>query len=85
MEIYESILKKEATIVVIGLGYVGMPLAVAFAKKVRVIGFDVNVEKVELYKAGIDVTNEVGNDEIKATSVEFTADENRIKEGGLKI
>ena len=81
MEIYESILKKEATIVVIGLGYVGMPLAVAFAKKAQVIGFDVNAEKVELYKAGIDVTNEVGNDEIKTTSVEFTADESRIKEG----
>jgi UDP-N-acetyl-D-galactosamine dehydrogenase len=50
---------------VIGLGYVGMPLAVAFAKKANVIGFDLNEEKIDLYRQGIDPTNEVGNEALK--------------------
>ena len=49
-----------------------MPIAVAFAKKVNVIGFDLNSEKINLYKQGIDPTKEVGNEAIKATSVDFT-------------
>lgn len=49
----------------IGLGYVGMPLAVAFSKKVPVVGFDLNKEKINSYKSGIDVTNEVGDEAIK--------------------
>jgi len=85
MRLYERILNKEEKISVIGLGYVGMPIAVAFAKKVDVIGFDVNRKKIELYKAGIDPTNEVGDDEIKKTSVEFTADETKLKEAKFHI
>ena len=57
---------------VVGLGYVGIPLAVAFDKKYPTIGFDTNNEKIELYKKGIDVTNEVGNDKIKNSKIEFT-------------
>ncbi len=79
MSLYEKIVNKEEKISLVGLGYVGMPIAVAFAKKVDVIGFDLNKAKIDLYKAGIDPTNEVGNDAIRETSVEFTADEQRLK------
>lgn len=78
MGLYEKILNHEEKISLIGLGYVGMPIAVAFAKKVDVIGFDLNKEKIALYKSGIDPTKEVGNEAIKATSVEFTSDEKDI-------
>lgn len=80
MSLCEKLLDKEEKIAVIGLGYVGMPIAVAFAKKVNVIGYDLNEEKINLYKSGIDPTKEVGNDGIKSTSVEFTADEKRIQD-----
>ncbi len=85
MKLYEKILKKEEKISVIGLGYVGMPIAVAFAKKVDVIGFDLNEKKIHLYKSGIDPTNEVGNDEIKKTTVDFTSDETRLKKAKFHI
>jgi UDP-N-acetyl-D-galactosamine dehydrogenase len=80
MSLYEKIVNKQEKISLVGLGYVGMPLAVAFAKKVDVIGYDLNEKKIELYKKGIDPTNEVGNEVIKQTNVEFTADEKRLKE-----
>ena len=72
-------------ICVIGLGYVGMPIAVAFAKIVDVIGFDISKEKVDLYNRGVDPTKEVGNDIIKATSVEFTSDEEDLKKSKFFI
>ena len=79
MSLYEKIVNGEEKISLVGLGYVGMPIAVAFAKKVKVIGFDLNKAKVELYKNGIDPTNEVGNEAIKNTTVEFTSDEARLR------
>jgi len=85
MNLYEKINTQEEKISVVGLGYVGMPIAVAFAKKIKVIGFDIVKEKIELYQSGIDPTNEVGNDAIKNTTVEFTADENRLKEAKFHI
>lgn len=85
MSLYENILNKNEKISVVGLGYVGMPIAVAFARKVDVIGFDLNKKKIDLYRAGIDPTNEVGNDEIKITTVEFTADETKLKEAKFHI
>ena len=72
-------------LVVVGLGYVGLPLAVSFAKKVQVIGFDYNLKKIELYKKGIDVTNEVGNEALKETTMEFTADPTRIEDGDFVV
>ena len=75
-----DLLSGKEKVSVIGLGYVGMPLAVAFAKKVKVLGFDINKEKVQEYLDGIDATNEVGNEAIKNTTAEFTWDESRIKE-----
>ena len=70
---------------VVGLGYVGMPLAVAFAKKTNVIGFDVNKEKIQKYLDGIDVTNEVGDEAIKNTTVDFTWDETKLKNSKFHI
>ena len=80
MGLYESILGKQEKISVIGLGYVGMPLAVSFARKVDVIGFDLNKEKVNQYINGIDATKEVGDEVIQNTTVKFTYDEEKIKE-----
>ncbi|WP_347548509.1 nucleotide sugar dehydrogenase [Pseudalkalibacillus hwajinpoensis] len=85
MSLYERILEKKEKISVIGLGYVGMPLAVAFAEKVDVIGFDLNEKKVSLYKSGIDPTNEIGDKRIKQTKVEFTVDESKLKEAKFHI
>ncbi|MBH0230746.1 nucleotide sugar dehydrogenase [Halobacillus yeomjeoni] len=85
MELYNKILNRDAKISIIGLGYVGMPIAVAFAKKVDVVGFDVNKQKIELYKSGIDPTKEVGNDVIKNTTVDFTSDETRLREAKFHI
>lgn len=67
--LYEKIVNGEEKISLVGLGYVGMPIAVAFSKKVKVVGFDLNAKKIELYKNGIDPTNEVGDDAIDRKSV----------------
>jgi UDP-N-acetyl-D-glucosamine/UDP-N-acetyl-D-galactosamine dehydrogenase len=85
MNLYEKIVKREEKISLIGLGYVGMPIAVSFAKKIDVIGFDVNREKIELYKKGIDPTKEVGNGVIKNTTVDFTSDETSLKKAKFHI
>lgn len=85
MKLYKKILNGEEKISLVGLGYVGMPIAVAFAKKVKVIGFDLNKDKINLYKNGIDPTKEVGDDAIKATKVEFTDDETRLREAKFHI
>ena len=84
--IYDQLVKKEASLALVGLGYVGMPIAVAFANKgLNVIGFDLNKAKIDLYKSGIDPTNEVGNDAIRATSVQFTADEADLQKASFFI
>ena len=85
MSLYERIVNKEEKISLVGLGYVGMPIAVAFAKKVNVVGYDLNKAKIELYKSGIDPTNEVGNEAIKNSTVEFTSDESKLKEAKFHI
>lgn len=85
MSLYERIKSKEEEIAVIGLGYVGMPLAVAFAKKANVIGFDVNKGKIEKYLKGIDPTSEVGNEEIMNTTVHFTSNEEELKKAKFYI
>lgn len=85
MNLYEKIINKEEKISVVGLGYVGVPLAVEFAKHVNVIGFDINEAKINQYINGIDVTKEVGNEDIKKTTVEFTCDETKLKEAKFHI
>jgi len=85
MGLYEQIVAGNEKISLVGLGYVGMPIAVAFARKVKVVGFDLNAEKIGLYKAGIDPTNEVGDEVIMNTTVEFTADPAKLKEAKFHI
>lgn len=85
MSLYEKILNRQEKISLIGLGYVGMPIAVAFAKRANVIGYDVNNEKIELYKKGIDPTKEVGDEQIQNTTVEFTSDETKLREAKFHI
>ena len=85
MSLYEKIVNKEEKISLVGLGYVGMPIAVAFARKVNVVGYDLNTAKIDLYKNGIDPTNEVGDEVIKNTTVEFTSDETKLKEAKFHI
>ena len=85
MDLYEKLLSGEEKLSLVGLGYVGMPIAVAFARKIKVVGFDLNEKKIELYQSGVDPTNEVGNEVIKNTSVEFTADPGKLREAKFHI
>ena len=85
MSLYQKIVNKEEKISLVGLGYVGMPIAVSFSKKVDVIGFDVNKAKIDLYKSGIDPTKEVGDEAIKNCSVDFTSDPERLREAKFHI
>ena len=80
MSLYDKLVAKEENLALVGLGYVGMPIALAFAKKgLNVIGYDINSEKINLYKSGIDPTKEAGDEAVKNTTVEFTSDESRLK------
>ena len=85
MSLYEKIVNGEEAVSLVGLGYVGMPIAVAFAKKIKVIGYDLNEKKIALYKAGVDPTNEVGDDAIRETTVEFTSDETALRRAKFHI
>lgn len=85
MDLYEKLVSGEEKLSLVGLGYVGMPIAVAFAKKIKVVGFDLNEEKISLYQNGVDPTNEVGNEVIRNTKVDFTADPTRLKEAKFHI
>lgn len=86
MSLYKKLVNKEENLSLVGLGYVGMPIAVAFAKKgLNVIGFDLNKAKIELYKSGVDPTLEVGDEAIKATTVQFTSDEADLKKAKFHI
>ena len=83
--LYRKIVDGEEKISLIGLGYVGTPIAVAFAKKAKVVGFDINAKKIALYRSGIDPTNEVGPDALRATTVEFTSDETKLREAKFHV
>ena len=85
MKLSQKIIDRSEKISLIGLGYVGMPIAVAFAKKANVIGFDLNAEKIALYVSGKDPTNEVGDDAIRNTMIEFTSDESRLRDAKFHI
>ena len=86
MSLYNKLVAKEENLALVGLGYVGMPIALAFAKKgLNVIGYDINKEKINLYKSGIDPTKEAGDEAVKNTTVEFTSDESRLKSAKFHI
>lgn len=85
MGLYELILNKKEKISVIGLGYVGLPLAISFAKKADVIGFDMNKSKVEQYLSGVDVTKEVGDEAIRQTTAFFTCEQKHLRDAKFHI
>ena len=83
--LYEKLIRGEEKLALVGLGYVGMPIAVEFAKHIKVIGFNHNENRIQQYKSGIDPTNEVGNEVISKTTVDFTSDEKRLAEAKFII
>lgn len=85
MSIYQKLLEKEASLSLIGLGYVGLPIALAFARKIRVIGFDINENRVDLMKKHIDPSDELGSGDFENTDIEFTADKEDLKKAAFHI
>lgn len=83
--LYERLISGEEKVALVGLGYVGMPIAVEFAKHVKVIGFNHNEKRILQYKSGIDPTHEVGDEAISRTTVDFTSDETRLSEAKFII
>ena len=86
MTLYERLTARQEKLALVGLGYVGMPIAIAFARKgLDVIGFDLNQAKIALYKSGVDPTKEVGDDAIRTTTMEFTDREERLRDARFLI
>lgn len=85
MEIFEAIRDKKDYLAVVGLGYVGLPIAVAFAERVKTLGFDINEQKIDVYLSGVDPTHEIGDEKIQQTMLEFTSDPARLKEAKVII
>ena len=86
MNLYKQLVDKTESLALVGLGYVGMPIALAFARKgLNVIGFDLNKAKIDLYKSGRDPTLEVGDEAIRSTTVQFTADETELRKAKFII
>lgn len=79
LDLYEEIVNGQASIAVVGLGYVGLPLAVAFSKKAKVIGFDLSERKIAEYQNGIDLTGDIGNPVLHDCSIQFTSDSNNLE------
>lgn len=84
-DLYDRLIRGKEKLALVGLGYVGMPIAVEFAKHVKVIGFNHNEHCIQQYKSGIDPTNEVGNEVISKTTVDFTSDEKKLAEAKFII
>lgn len=85
MNLYDELVNCQTKISLIGLGYVGLPIAIEFAKKVKVIGFDTNCEKIDKYISGVDFTGEVSDIDISKTTVEFTCEETKLLEAKFHI
>ena len=85
ISVYQDILKKKKSIAVIGLGYVGLPIALAFAKKVKVIGFDINAKRIAMMKKGIDPSQELAKDDFKGANIQFTHDLNDLRKASFFI
>ena len=78
--IYHNLIQKEAKLAVVGLGYVGLPIALEFARKIKVVGFDINPERVALMKNGIDPSNELESDDFQGCDIIFTHSLEDLKE-----
>jgi UDP-N-acetyl-D-glucosamine/UDP-N-acetyl-D-galactosamine dehydrogenase len=83
--IYKKLVEKTTSLAVVGLGYVGLPLAYGFSQKINTIGFDISKFKIELYKRGIDVTKEIGDILLKKSKIHFTFDENDLKKSSFIV
>ncbi|MDW8273621.1 MAG: nucleotide sugar dehydrogenase [Chitinophagales bacterium] len=81
----EQLLSKEKKLAVIGLGYVGLPIALEFARKISVIGFDINAKRIELMKKGIDPSNELDSSEFEGCDIHFTADPEDLRKASFYI
>src|SRR5512145_502119 len=82
---YNRLVKKETKLSLIGLGYVGLPIALEFARKIKVIGFDIKPERVELMKKGIDPSNELTSEAFEGTDIIFTSNPEDLKEASFHI
>lgn len=85
MSIYKDLLDGNTKLSLVGLGYVGMPIAVEFSKHVKVLGFDINEHKIAQYKAGVDPTKEVGDKAVHESNVEFTCDPAALEDARFHI
>ncbi|MDG0974795.1 MAG: nucleotide sugar dehydrogenase [Crocinitomicaceae bacterium] len=83
--IYNDLLQQNATLAVVGLGYVGLPIALEFARRIRVIGFDINAGRVELMKNNIDPSNELDAEDFEGCNIVFTADQDKLKEASFFV
>ena len=80
---YQELIDKKATLAVIGLGYVGLPIALEFAKKISVIGFDISENRVEMMKKGIDPSNELTKEEFGGCDIVFTSKIEELKQANF--
>ena len=85
MIMYDKLVKREAKLSLIGLGYVGLPIALEFAKKISVVGFDIRPDRIELMKKGIDPSNELEHEAFEGTDIKFTADPQDLREASFHI
>ena len=85
MEMFDKVSSGEKSICVIGLGYVGLPIALEFARKFQVVGFDINDERIKLMQQGIDPSKEIDASEFEGRKIRFTANADDIKECGIYI
>src|SRR5689334_12188998 len=84
-KIYDQLISKKTKLAVIGLGYVGLPIALEFAKKISVIGFDINRRRIEMMRNGIDPSKEVVPEEFKDRDIVFTDDLSVLKQASFFI
>ena len=82
---YQSLVEKKATMAVIGLGYVGLPIALAFARKIRVVGFDIKPDRVEQMKKGIDPSNELPGEAFEDCDIHFTSSTSEIADADFYV
>jgi UDP-N-acetyl-D-galactosamine dehydrogenase len=83
--IYQDLIDRKAKLALIGLGYVGLPIALEFARKISVIGFDINEKRVDMMRKGIDPSKEVPVSEFSGRDIEFTSDTEKLREASFFI
>ena len=83
--IYQKLIDKETKLSVIGLGYVGLPIALEFAKKIKVIGFDIKEDRLELMRKNIDPSEELESSFFEGCDIEYTASVDKLREASFHI